>query len=208
MKVYAISGLGADKRVFDFLELNFHLIHIDWIQNKPKESIENYALRLSKKIDSSEEFMLIGLSFGGLIATEISKILKTKKLILISSVSVKSEIPLLYRLLGKTRIMNIIPVFFLEKSNMLLTYMFGTNKKQLLTDIIEDSSAQFSKWCIIELMNWKNTVAPKNIFKINGEKDKLLPSKNSHVIIKNGGHLMIVDKADELSKILNQLFKS
>ena len=31
MKLYAISGLGADKRVFQYLDLDYELIHIDWI---------------------------------------------------------------------------------------------------------------------------------------------------------------------------------
>ena len=131
MKVYAISGLGADKRVFDYLNLNFDLIHLDWIKNLPNESLENYALRISKSIDSSQDFILIGLSFGGLVAVEISKILKPKKVILISSVATKTELPYFYRLFGKTKIINIIPLVFLEKSNVLLTYLFGTKKKKL-----------------------------------------------------------------------------
>ena len=88
MKVYGISGLGADKRVFEKLTLDLELIPIDWITPYKNERIEDYAKRLSKKIDKKEEFIIIGVSFGGLIATEISKILKSKLTILISSAEI------------------------------------------------------------------------------------------------------------------------
>lgn len=63
MTVYAISGLGADKSVFKYLNLNFNLVHINWIDNYKNESIENYSLRLAKTINTKEKFAIIGLSF-------------------------------------------------------------------------------------------------------------------------------------------------
>lgn len=46
MKIYAVSGLGADERVFQFLNIDYHLIPILWVDPFPKESIEGYAERL------------------------------------------------------------------------------------------------------------------------------------------------------------------
>ena len=47
MKIYGISGLGADKRVFEYLTLDYQFIPIDWIKPEDKETIEEYSLRLS-----------------------------------------------------------------------------------------------------------------------------------------------------------------
>ena len=102
--IYCISGLGADYRVYDYLNLKYELVHLNWIAPKNKETIESYAFRLSKFIDIREDFYLIGVSFGGLIATEISKIIRPKFLFLISSVHLKSELPLLYRFIGTSNI--------------------------------------------------------------------------------------------------------
>jgi hypothetical protein len=55
MKIYAISGLGADKRVFSNLSLNYDIVHLDWIEPKPNESISEYSLRLSRLIDQKED---------------------------------------------------------------------------------------------------------------------------------------------------------
>jgi len=71
--IYILSGLGVDRRVFN--KMNFkglNLTYLDWIAPLPTESISCYALRLSAKI-TTERPILIGLSFGGMIAMEIAK---------------------------------------------------------------------------------------------------------------------------------------
>ena len=109
MKLYAISGLGADKRVFKYLNLNCELIPIDWIKPKKNEEIELYSERLSSVINKNEPFGLLGVSFGGLIATEISKKLKPELTILISSAETKFELRTFYRLIGKLGIIKQLP---------------------------------------------------------------------------------------------------
>ena len=76
-----------------------------------------------------------------------------------------------------------------------MTYLFGTKKKKLLKDIIADSDVSFSKWAVLELINWKNTTRIKNCLKISGSNDKLLPASQDAISIKNGEHFMIVDRA-------------
>ena len=50
-KVYFISGIGADKRVFSFLDLSFcEPVFLDWIAPNKQESLESYALRLRNEI--------------------------------------------------------------------------------------------------------------------------------------------------------------
>jgi len=75
MKIYCISGLGADRRVFKNLKLEAELIFVDWIIPKKKEHISSYASRLATVINQDEEFGLLGVSFGGLIAVEMNKVL-------------------------------------------------------------------------------------------------------------------------------------
>ncbi|UZR94880.1 hypothetical protein [Chondrinema litorale] len=113
MKIYAISGLGADERVFKYLKLDCELIPLHWIKPQKNESIESYALRLSKNIDTKQEtFGILGVSFGGLIATEITKVLNPKFTILISSAETKGELRSIYRVFGKTHLIRLIPPIF------------------------------------------------------------------------------------------------
>ena len=72
--IFLISGLGADKRTFDFLQLDFHesVTYVEWIKPLKNETIESYSTRLIHKYKIGQNSVLIGLSFGGLISIEIS----------------------------------------------------------------------------------------------------------------------------------------
>ncbi len=206
MKLYAISGLGADQRVFDYLTLNHKLTHINWITPKKNESIENYSFRLSKKIKPNETFGLLGVSFGGLIATEMAKILSPKLTILISSAEIKSELRSIYSLFGKINIIKLIPEKLFNPPKRISYFLFGARNKKLLTTILGDTDLKFTKWAVTQLISWKNKQRVTNCIKISGSKDKLIPpTKNGNfIIIKEGEHFMIIDKAKEISNIINQ----
>jgi pimeloyl-ACP methyl ester carboxylesterase len=205
MNLYALSGIGADKRAFSQLKLNANIIHLDWITPLKNESIENYAIRLSKNIDTSKPFAIIGVSFGGLVACEISKKLNPELTILLSTVETQSEIPLFYKLIGTSQILKIIPAFLFNPPRFVLNYFFNPINKTLLYKIVDDADLTFVKWALHQLANWKNTTNLKNTLIINGEKDRLLPPtiSKSTTTIKNGGHFMIADKATEISEVLN-----
>lgn len=97
-KIYILSGLGVDKRVFDKIDFgNLDVEFVDWIKPQKKESIESYARRIQESI-KTENPILIGLSFGGMVSVEISKIRKTERIILLASAKIKSELPLMYRI--------------------------------------------------------------------------------------------------------------
>ncbi len=91
MDVYLISGLGADRTVFRNLIFSegVKIHYLDWITPKTKESLRDYALRLAEGIDTSRTFCIMGLSFGGMLATEMTSVLKPQRTILISSISSK-----------------------------------------------------------------------------------------------------------------------
>lgn len=208
MKIYAISGLGADSRVFNFLNLDLEIIPLEWISPLKKETIEHYAFRLSQKINQEEPFILMGVSFGGIMATEISKITQPIATILVSSAEIKSELRWIYNVIGKMKLIPLFPTSFFDLPRFVASWLFGTQDKQLLNEILDDTDLHFTKWAIIKLTTWKNTTRINNCYKICGSKDKLIPpnpkAPNVHYI-QNGEHLMIVDKADEVSKIINEI---
>lgn len=209
MKVYGISGLGADKRVFDFLTLDYEFTPVDWITPNKNESIINYSKRLSEIIDTKNDFCLIGVSFGGLIATEISQILNPKTTILISSAHTKHELRPIFRWFGKTQLIRLMPVFLFDPPRLIAKYIFGAKNSKLLNDILDDTDLSFAKWAVNELTNWKNITQLKNVLKINGTKDKLIPPKGNTKmeLIDNGEHFMIVDRAKEVNEIINNEIK-
>ena len=209
-ELYIFSGLGADERVFQRLDFSgFMTTFIKWIGPQDKETIENYATRLLDQIPTTKP-TLIGLSFGGLIAVEVAKQIDTEeKVILIASAKTKKEIPFYYRLAGQFGFHKLLPTRLLKSSNVITNWFFGTSStfdKQLLKQILIDTDPTFLKWAIDKVANWRNITQTYNIFHIHGTSDRILPLcfVNCHATIKDGGHLMTLNKSDELIKIIQQ----
>jgi esterase/lipase len=207
-EIYLLSGLGADKRVFEFLDLSgFKVNHVDWIEPTDNETIQSYAQRLIKQI-TTDRPTIIGVSFGGIMTIEIAKIIETEKLILISSARTKNDIPIYYQLVGRLGINKIVPTWILKNVNPFTYWFFGTKtkkQKDLLKEILKGTEGKFLKWAIDKIVNWENVTELKNVKTIHGTADRILPFKTADFIINNGGHLMIIDKSDELNEVLKQL---
>lgn len=208
-ELYIFSGLGADERVFQLLDFSgFSTTFIKWIVPQDKETIEQYATRLLDQITTTKP-TLIGLSFGGLIAVEVAKQIDTEKVILIASAKTKNEIPFYYRFAGQLKIHRLLPTRLLKSSNFVTNWFFGTSStfdKQLLKQILIESDPTFLKWAIDKVARWTNQTQTKNLFHIHGTSDRILPLSflKCNYTIKNGGHLMTLNKADELNQILRQ----
>lgn len=211
MKIYAISGLGADKRVFQFLNLSHEIVVIDWINPEKNEDISSYAIRMARAIDQSEEYFILGVSFGGLIATEISKKLNPRITILISSAETNDELRWIYRLIGKLKLIELIPTSFLKLSKKISPFLFGAKNKNLLFKIIDDTDLHFAKWSLRELTSWSNKETLDSCLKISGTKDLLIPPPKlayNTKLIKDGGHFMIVDNAAQITKVINHAIEN
>jgi esterase/lipase len=211
--IYLISGLGADERVYSKINFgNSNVTFIPWLIPEKNETIEAYALRLSKKI-TNENPILIGLSFGGMMAVEVAKHISTDKIILISSSKNKSEVPFYYRLAGKLLLNRIVPTSVLVKSNKLVNKVFATRSnedKKLVASMIANTDIEILKWSVDKIVNLKNKTAHKNLLHIHGTADRILPYKfvKADYTIKGGKHLMIMTRANEVEEIIMKVINS
>jgi len=208
--VYFISGLGADERVFSFLKLeNIRQHHIHWIAPEPHEPLQAYSGRLLSQIKTKRP-VIVGISFGGIMAAEIGKLLASEKIILISSVKTRHQLPFYLRAAGKLRLHYLLPKFLMQKTNGVVYWLFGVRskpEKELLRSVIRDSDPVFTKWAIGKILRWENTEILPNSVSIHGTKDQLLPYTKADFTVMNGGHLMIVSHAAEVSDLLNKILK-
>lgn len=208
--IYLFSGLGADERVFQCLDFSdFSVVHIHWIKPDKDETIENYASRMLKQIKSNRP-ILVGYSFGGIMAIEVAKQIETEKIITIASINTKDELPFYFRLTGKLNLHKLIPMGLVKHSNFFTNWMFGAETKfdkELLKQIIHDTDTQFLKWAIDKVLKWNNSIQIKNLTHIHGTKDRILPYRyvTNNITINNGGHLMLLNKSEELNKIIREI---
>ena len=206
MKIYIISGLGADERVFYKLDFSdFEVVFIPWILPEKNEELAAYALRMSKYIKEPNPIIL-GLSFGGIIAIEISKFLPVQKLILLSTAKTKFELPFYFRVLGFTNIAKYLPYKFLASFKIFRWFLGDISKAdiQLILTMIQAADASYIKWSVQQIFNWKNTKEPKNYIHIHGMKDRVLLYKNiqNKITVKNGGHFMLMEQSKEISNLI------
>ncbi|GAA4791892.1 hypothetical protein GCM10023231_19780 [Olivibacter ginsenosidimutans] len=205
--VYLFSGLGADYRAFRYLDLSgFHVVHIPWITPLAHEHIESYAKRLSAPI-TAPNAILIGLSFGGILAIEVAKQVAVHGIILLASIKNYSELPFYYRWIGKLRLHHLVPTSWLAKPHFWSAWIFGAKtkaEKKLMATILKDTDIPFLTWALDVILSWKNTEIPNRLIHIHGTKDRLLPLRfvNADIIIDGGEHLMTINKAKEVSKAI------
>lgn len=208
--VYCISGFGADERIFKNLSFAGHEVHfIQWKIPEKKESLQHYAQRLAAEI-KHEEPILVGVSFGGMMCIEISKILSTEKIILLSSIKTYQEKPWYMRVAAKTHINKLIPLRphrFLEPIENYNLGVKTPEEIQLVREYRKNINLQYCYWAIEQILQWKNDHYPQNLVHIHGSNDHLFPLKNIHAdfVIPDGGHLMVMNKPAQVNEILKQI---
>ena len=208
-KLYVFSGLGADERVFQKLDFTgFSVTFVKWQQPYRNESIEQYAKRLVSQITDSRP-VLVGLSFGGMVAIEVAKLIETEKVVLLATAKIYREIPFYYRFFGFLRLHRLLPTGLLKQSNFVTNWFFGATSefdKNLLKRILSDTDTVFLKWAIDKVVAWRNTHQIQNAIHIHGTNDRILPTRfvNCDVKIQGGGHFMTLNKPEELTEILKQ----
>lgn len=209
--VYLFSGIGADSSIFMNLQLpGYHKVFINWIPALPGESLTQYAGRIKSQITVEHPY-LIGLSFGGIVAVEVSKLVPFKKMVLISSVRTKKELNPVQFFFMKIGMYRIIPGSLIKRTNFLTYRYFGAKSpedKQALTNLLKDTDVTFFRWALRGLAYWNNKQAPERTIQIHGTADRVITSRLVHpdYRIKGGGHLMILDKADTIGHIITNYF--
>ena len=214
LNVYCIPGLGMNALLFNNLVLpDCNIIPVTWLSPIKNETLPEYAMRLSMQIDSSKPFILLGVSFGGMCAIEISKKLHPLKTILISSSKASKELP------GAFKIFKYIPLHLIFSDSLYLKLVMFFQKRLGVSMVLKE---EFKKMLALPpenyysrsiemILHWKNETIPANVVHIHGTGDQVLfYNKNVHYdhIIEEGAHFMIVNRANEINAIITNELSS
>lgn len=206
MKLYCLSGLGVDERAFvHFHPKGVELVHIPWIAPKKGERLEAYAARLFASADIPEKYALLGVSFGGMIATEFARIQKPEFLFLVSSAASRHELPWQYRAGRILPLHRILPNKGLLSGNRLIRHLFGVRNPKdtsMLKKILGRTDPHFLRWAMHAIVMWNGSKQMEAI-RIHGTRDRMLPiRRNVDYPISGGGHFMLVNRASEIERIV------
>jgi pimeloyl-ACP methyl ester carboxylesterase len=212
IKVYFISGLAADSRIFKNIRLpeGWEIEHLDWIPPLAGEPLDSYALRLAERIDRSRPFALLGMSMGGMIAAILARHFTPLVTVIISSVPAPRFLPPYFKWGQKLGLHKIVPMRLL-KSLSLIKRLFSaeTNEdKMILRQVIRDSDPRFIRWAMDAILTWEGDELPPSYIQLHGSRDEVLPARyvRPHYLIKGAGHIMILNRAAEINAILERIF--
>ena len=209
-RVYFISGLGADQSVFSRLDLHpdIERCPLEWIAPKPDEQISAYAKRMAANIEYPRSATLIGLSFGGVMAIEIGKIVPVEQIILISSVKRREEMPINLNLIGLFNLHRLIPASKLMHFKEVTAWFFGVRKGKehdMFIDVLKKSDESLVDWSTDQIVRWQGEHNLDNILHIHGSADTVFPLRNVNPdqVVMGGPHFMVYTHAKEVSDWLN-----
>ncbi|MDH5366288.1 MAG: alpha/beta hydrolase [Cyclobacteriaceae bacterium] len=208
--IYLIPGQGADERLFGNLTIeDYTMKHIKYHVPEKNTSLKEYALQLSYQIDTTQKFALIGVSLGGMLATEMNEFLTPEKIIIISSAKSQYELPFRYRF------QKIVPLYKMFSSRAIkrgatimqpLVEPDRNKEKETFKSMLADKNKYFMKRSVQMIIKWDRKTYSKNIVHIHGDKDNTIPIKNVNYnhLINGGSHMITLTRPDEISKIINE----
>ena len=214
IKVYLISGLGADKRLYRNIKIdNADITYADWIEPGKKDSLASYAQKLIDEYHIAPGSVVVGTSLGGMLTVEIAKKVKLKKAILISSIKTIKEEPFYFTLLRRFPVYKLMSNKLVVKMGELAKPIFGKMDQveaYMFNSMLENSSPWFLKWAMGAVLKWNNKVIPANIYHIVGDNDYIFDHKKvkDAIIVKGGTHIMVFDRAKEINQLIAKILNN
>jgi pimeloyl-ACP methyl ester carboxylesterase len=210
--IYFMPGLAADSAIFEYINLpedQFECHMLDWIIPRKNEILKEYAKRMTKYI-KHENIVLIGVSFGGIVVQEMSSFLSLKRLIIISSVKCKEELPRRMRFAARTGFHKLLPTGLLDYIDHFEKFAindFLKKRARLYRKYLSVRNRFYLTWAIENMVRWNWEKPMEEIVHIHGDKDLVFPYKyiKGCITVKGGTHIMIVNRFRWFNKHLPEI---
>ncbi|MGH1388112.1 alpha/beta fold hydrolase [Kordia sp.] len=211
MRIILIPGLGYDDRIFHNLDLaGFEIEYLNWIEPLKNEHIHEYSQRLfATAKSSSQKTILIGHSLGGVVSQEIASAHPIEKIILVSSITSRKELPFTFKIVKPLQLDLFFTKGICTKSIKFWGKSHGFNAEttQLFKSMIGKQTNSYLQWAFRALSSWTAPKIPTTtkIIRIHGTNDKTLPYKlisKPDLIIKKGSHICVINEADKISEFI------
>jgi len=210
--IYFVPGMAANPSIFENIKLpkeQFEMHFLEWLIPEKNETLTQYAQRMVSKIEHVNP-VLVGVSFGGILVQEMSKILELKKLIVISSMKSNRELPKRLKVLKVTKAYKILPTQLIANVEQLAKFVFGktaSKRIELYQKYLSVRDKDYLDWAIKQILFWEQTNPDPKAIYIHGEKDGVFPhsSQGNCIVVKGGTHIMIINKHKWFNETLPNL---
>ena len=212
--IYLIPGLAASPGIFDFFEMpsdQFVVHNLTWELPLPQESLQAYCLRF-KELITHENPILIGVSYGGIVAQELATMISVENIVIISSVKSINEFPRRIRYAKRFQLQKALPTFLVEHIEWLFKYNFGIGQKKLerYERYLHVRDKKYLDWAFNCIVNWKRKKPDPRVIHVHGEVDAVFPMRyisRCHVI-PGASHAAIITHAKWINEHLPDLLRA
>lgn len=211
--IYCFPGQGSDARIFDSLVVDpsYKLKFIDYGTPEIGMSMKDFAKQLVDKIDTTQGFLLLGISLGGMICTELAEIVHPEKTIIISSAKNRNELPMRYKFQRTIPLYKLFSGRALLRGAKILQPIVEPDRKKNKATFIKmlgSKNPEYMRRSIHLLIHWDRETNQGKIYQIHGTHDHTIPFKritSPDVVINSGSHMMTLTRASEVSIALNSI---
>jgi len=210
--IYLLPGQGADCRLFKYIEFPYDTVHLEFPVPEKKTTLREYAHGFIPRIDTSRPFILIGVSLGGMICSELTDTLEPDLTIVISSAKYRAELPGRYKFQKTIPLNKIIPKGMTKWGAKVLAPIVEPARKQdkeTFRSMIEAKDPAYIKRTVDMVINWNKEGYNDRIIHIHGDRDHTLPHRKVRYdyLVENGTHMMVYIRGDEVSRLINEILQ-
>lgn len=208
--IYLFPGQGSDSRLFDSLSFDSNFRVMDVIYPVPSKgmTMKEYAYVISGQIDTTAPYILIGVSLGGMICTELCEILEPEKTIIISSAKTPNELPFRYNFQRMVPLYKLFPAKWLHKGAQMLQPVVEPDRrkqKETFKSMLKGKDPVYIRRTIEMIVEWDRKDYDTAIVHIHGNQDHTIPIRRvrCNYTVKGGSHMMTLTRFEQINALLN-----
>jgi len=206
-----LPGLGADARLFVRQQNAFKKIIIpQWLPPFQNESLAAYARRWAGELRLPQGCILVGISFGGMLALEMAPLVMPKCVLLIGSCRSPSSIPWVLKMVGRLPGWPALGKILARTLPFGRGWFLGVDRKEdldLLMKMYLDAPNSFLQWTVRAILSWKGYAGKgTKIYHIHGTNDRLIPFRNvkPDAVVQGGGHTIVLSHPKEVNAFIKR----
>ena len=197
LPVILLPGLGLDERLFAVQKLELPGLQVPaWLKPRYFETLPEFGRRMAQAVDPGKPCYVGGMSFGGMVALEMSRHLDCRGCFLISSIRSREELPVWAKILAPG-------AWLLPPRSDLIGAAAGTLLLWTVARLFPPRWQQFCvhlgkmrapilPWACRAVVAWRPSPVTCPVHQIHGDRDPILPHHQTRPdqIVPRAGHLL------------------
>ena len=208
-----LPGLGGDARLFEPQRALGRLVVPRWIDPRPDEALSSYAARLAHAIRRDHAldgpYALGGVSFGGVVAQEMARVLDPQAVALIASCRSSDALAPAVRWFraGVELVPRPLARWGVEQARTAIAARSAAFPfpRRLVAEMADSVSSEFIRWATGAIVRWPGTqLRGRRVRQIHGSRDTIIPADRvwPDEWVPGGEHLINLTHPDQVNRFL------